>query len=136
MKKWLVGCFIVAGIFLTILSASWYFDCNNVLEHPKGTATVGIGEVYFDKSAKAVFVNASVWDAPFGVANFNYAIIRDTNDQIVVKDDTFNITVPQGQSGILRVNCNCTVLRGFEITIGDDYNWWSIPFTGDRLNRP
>lgn len=99
-------------------------------------ANVGIYDVYFDESAKAVFLNASVWDAPFGVVNFNYAIIKDTNGQVVVKDDTFNVTLAQGQSGILRVNCNCTVLRGYEVTVGDDYNWWSIPFTEDRLNHP
>ncbi len=55
---------------------------------------------------------------------------------VVARDDAFNVTLAQGESGVLRVNCNCTVLRGYEVTVGDDYNWWSIPLVQDGIAQP
>lgn len=135
MKKWLVGCLVVVCCALAIVPVKSYFDIN-VLEHPYGSASVGITGVYFDGSVNAVFLNVSVWDAPFGVMNFNRATINDGVGNVVARDEGFNVTLAQGESRVLRVNCNCSVLRGYEVVVGDDYNWWSIPLAQDGVAQP
>ena len=124
MNRWLVGCIVVFCFALALLATKGYVDgYNNVLEHPKGAASITIEDVYVYDSA--IFLDVRVDDAPFGFVNFNYAAIKDSYGYVKALDDTFNVSIPQGQQGTLMVNCNCTLYEDYWVCIGDNYNTWS-----------
>jgi CO dehydrogenase/acetyl-CoA synthase beta subunit len=133
MNKWMVGCFVVVCFVLALFPAKWYADSQNVLEHPKGMAWVTMKGVYVNGSADAVFVGVSVDDAPDGFVNFNRAVIEDGDYRIVTVNNSLNISIAMGQSGTLRVNCNCTVLEDYVVLIGDSHNTWSHTITKDGM---
>ena len=134
MNKWMVGCFVVVCFVLAIFPAKWYADSQNVLEHPKGMAWINMEGAYVNGSANAVFVDVLVDEAPDGFVNFNRAVIEDGNYRLVAVDNTLNTSIAVGQSGTLRVNCNCTLLEeDYTVSISDSHNTWSRSITQDGI---
>lgn len=133
MNRWLIEVGFVVCLFLAFCPIKWYYDDQNLLEHPKGMAVIFIEDVSVDESAHAVFVNVSVSYAPYGVINFDYAAITDRNDNVKVRDDAFNATIAQGQSGVLRIDCDCPVLDKDVVWLADGYNRCGYFVTPDDL---